>query len=82
MAGVLLSARPLVRMNLAQWIKITSTIDGGHAAPTPEEVEASRQSKLDAIAAQWGLILAFLGTLLWAYGDLIGGIPGCGLTRQ
>jgi hypothetical protein len=75
MAGVLLSVRPLVRMGFAEWVAYTSTIDGGHAVPTPEEVEVSRQANLDAKAARIGAFLAVTGTLIWAYGDLLGGIP-------
>ena len=75
MAGVLLSVRPLVRMGLSKWIEYTSTIDGGHAIPTPEEVEEDRQANLDAKAAEIGTFLAVTGTLIWAYGDLLGGIP-------
>ena len=75
MAGVLLSVRPLVRMGLPAWLQSQSIIDGGHVPPTNEEVEASQQEKLDAMAAQIGVVMAFVGTLIWAYGDLIGGVP-------
>lgn len=74
MAGVLLSVRPLVRMGRVGWISYQATIDGGHIPPTPEEVEADRQSELDARAAQIGTFMAVAGTLIWAYGDLIGRI--------
>lgn len=74
-AGVLLSVRPLVRMGRADWIQYISTIDGGHIIPTPEETEAKRQAVLDAKAAQIGVFLAVAGTLIWAYGDLLGGLP-------
>jgi hypothetical protein len=73
--GVLLSVRPLVRMGLIEWVKEQSVIDGGHVPPTPEEVEEKRQTKLGATATQIGAAMAVVGTLIWAYGDLIGGLP-------
>jgi len=73
--GVVLTVRPLVRMGLSNWLAYSSTIDGGHIVPTPEEIEADRQATLDAQATQWGAALAVAGTLVWAYGDLIGGLP-------
>jgi hypothetical protein len=75
LAEVVLSVRPLVRMGRAGWPLYMSTIDGGHAAPTEEEIESARQTDLDARAAQLGAVLAVLGTLIWAYGDLLGGLP-------
>lgn len=74
-AGVLLSVRPLVRMGLTEWVRSQSVIDGGQDPPTPEEVEEDRQTKLDATATQIGAAMAVIGTLIWAYGDLIGGLP-------
>ena len=74
-AGAILTVRPLVRMGLEEWVRDLSTIDGGHIIPTPEEVEANRQAKTDARAVSCGAILAVFGTLVWAYGDLIGAAP-------
>lgn len=75
MAGVLLSVRPLVRMGFSEWFRSLTVIDCGHLEPTQEEIEAERQSKLDATASHIGVYMALVGTLVWAYGDLIGGIP-------
>lgn len=75
MVGVLLSVRPLVRMGFTEWLRSQSVINGGHAAPTPQEREEDRQRKLDATATQIGVAMAFAGTLIWAYGDLVGGLP-------
>ena len=74
-AGVLLSFRPLVRMGLDEWLKFQSTIDGGQLSPTPEELEADREAHCDGVASQIGFWMAIVGTLIWAYGDLLGGIP-------
>ena len=75
MAGVLLSVRPLVRLGFSEWLRSLHTIDGGHLEPTPEEIEAEHQSKLDATASHIGVYMALVGTIIWAYGDLIGGVP-------
>ena len=74
--GVVLGARPLVRMGLVEWIEYQSVIDGGHFAPTQEEVEAIRQSRIDSRASQVGIAFALAGTLIWAYGDLLGAAVG------
>jgi drug/metabolite transporter (DMT)-like permease len=74
-AGVVLTVRPLIRMGMEQWLQHLSTIDGGHVIPTSEEIEAGRQAALDVKATKWGVVLAVGGTLVWAYGDLIGGLP-------
>ena len=75
MAGVILSVRPLVRMGFVEWLNSQRVIDGGHLVPTPEEVEGARQTTLDAKATHIGAYMALVGTLIWAYGDLIGGVP-------
>lgn len=74
-AGVLLTFRPLVRMGLAKWLRSQSIIDGGHFVPTEEESEADRQATIDGSASKLGITLAIIGTLIWAYGDLISGLP-------
>lgn len=75
MMGVLLSARSLIRMGLTEWLRSQSVIDGGGAVPTPEEIEEDRRTKLDAKANIIGIVMAVMGTLIWAYGELIGGLP-------
>ena len=75
MVGVLLSVRPMVRMSLSDYIKSQSVIDCGNIESTQEDSEKDLQAKEDATAAWKGAIMAFIGTLIWAYGDLIGGLP-------
>ena len=75
MIGVILSVRPVIRMGYDEWIKSLSIIDGGHYPPTPEEIEEERQMNLDAMASRIGIYMALVGTLVWAYGDLVGGLP-------
>lgn len=75
MSGVLLSIRPLVRMGLKEWIRSLSTINGGNFLATTAEIKDEMQSKQDAVAFQLGAVMILLGTLIWAYGDLIGGFP-------
>lgn len=75
MVGVILSVRPLVRMGFTEWLRSQRVIDGGHSEPTADEIEKARQATLDAIASHIGVYMALVGTLVWAYGDLIGGVP-------
>lgn len=74
-AGLMLTFRPLVCMGLAEWLKSQSIIDCGHLVPTEAEAEAGRQTQIDGTASKWGVAIAIAGTLVWAYGDLIGGLP-------
>jgi len=62
-------------MGLVDWLKSLSTINGGHIDPTAEEIEADRQTELDGSAARLGVVIAVVGTIIWAYGDLAGGLP-------
>lgn len=65
-------ARPIIRVGYRNWYQSTKTIDGGSFKPTAEEIEEGRQSDIDALCVQiLGPCLAILGTLLWAYGDLL-----------
>ncbi|WP_162622345.1 hypothetical protein [Acinetobacter sp. WCHAc060042] len=75
MVGVILSVRPLIRMGLNQWIQSQEVINLGHIEPTLEEIEGKRQKSLDAKAFHIGVFMTLIGTLIWAYGDLIGGLP-------
>ena len=69
-AGVII-ARPIIRMGYRAWYQSSKIIDSGHFEPTPEELEENRQSAIDARCVQLlGPVLAVLGTILWAYGDL------------
>lgn len=74
-AGVLLTFRPLVRMGLAEWLRSQSNKDLGLLTPTEKEIEADRQATIDGSASKLGITMAIIGTLVWAYGDLIGGLP-------
>ena len=75
LAGVVLTVRPLVRLGLAGFIEHTLTLDDGTVQPTPEEIEAQRQRVLDGRALKHGTWLVITGTLIWAYGELLGGLP-------
>jgi hypothetical protein len=63
-------------MGLANWLQIQSIIDCGHVIATAVEIEADRQAKIDGSASKLGVSMAIIGTLVWAYGDLVGGLPG------
>jgi hypothetical protein len=69
-AGAII-ARPIIRMGYGAWYQTSKIIDSGHFVSTPEELEENRQSAIDASCIQlFGPVLAVLGTILWAYGDL------------
>jgi len=69
--GVILSARPIIRMGVMGLLKYYSTIDCGSASPTPQDIEDERQEYLDVKANKFGVFMAIAGTIVWAYGDLI-----------
>jgi hypothetical protein len=59
-------------MGYRAWYQSTKIIDCGRFPRTSEEIEEESQSAMDARCVQcFGPVLALLGTLLWAYGDLI-----------
>jgi uncharacterized membrane protein YccC len=58
-------------MGYRGWYQSTKSIDAGTMESTPEQMEENRQSAVDAECVQrFGPVLAVLGTILWAYGDL------------
>jgi hypothetical protein len=72
--GVLLAIRCVLRKGVRQAVEDSRIIDGGGAAPTPEDLEAQRQLHLDGKALLIGSILSILGALISSFGDLIGEI--------
>ena len=76
MVGVLLSVRPLIRMGYKEWKDSLNVISCGSLPPIPlEEQEEIKQESKDIDALHIGVIISVIGTLIWAYGDLIGGLP-------
>lgn len=71
LCGTALAIRPLLRMGLEKYIAYLNTIDGGHVEPTPEELEAERQQRLDVKSSIIGFYFIVFGTLIGAYGDLL-----------
>jgi hypothetical protein len=70
-AGVVITARAIVRKGYGNWLATTRIIGGGSFKPSKEEIEAGRQSDLDMWGERWmGPILVCVGTLLFAYGDI------------
>lgn len=72
MIGVILGIRPIIRMGYSKWKENLNIIDLGHIEPTPEDQEKDRQESKDSDALLIGGILSIIGTLIWAYGDLMG----------
>lgn len=69
--GVLLTARPLIRLGFDEWFRSESVINGGSFDPSAEEIEEGRQGRLDARASSIGIYMAIIGAIIWGYGDLI-----------
>ena len=72
--GVILTVRPIIRLGLRGLLETQSVIDGGHSTPTPEEIEAENQQKLDAKSSLIGGLFLLVGAVIWGYGDLLGGL--------
>jgi hypothetical protein len=69
--GVLLTARPLIRLGFDEWFRSESVISGGSFEPSAIEIEEGRQNGLDARASSIGIYMAIIGAIIWGYGDLI-----------
>lgn len=67
--GLLRSARAIIRRNI--WDDTLCDLPGG---PTKEELMRLEEEEdvEDLAAAQFGLIVAVVGTVVWGYGDLLG----------
>ena len=72
--GVYLGARGLFRKRLKESIYSETHTDHGHINPTEEERLEQILLKWDIRFAYFGALLALLGTLISAYGDLLGKI--------
>jgi len=72
-AGAFLGIRRLLRLGPRRFFQAETTVDGGHAAPTSDEKEADRQLQIDISSMRIGAALLLFGTLVWAFGDLVGG---------
>lgn len=70
-AGAII-ARPIIRKGYTRWYESTRTIDSGTWETAPDQDEEIRQIATDARCVQlYGPALAAMGTILWAYGELI-----------
>ena len=70
--GGMLATRRIIRSGVEELFQDSHTIDGGHAVPTPEEIEAERQDRLDIFAAKSSFWVISAGTIIWTFGDLLG----------
>jgi hypothetical protein len=70
--GGVLATRRIIRHGVAQlFVEERDIIDGGHFAPTPEEIESLHQDRLDRVAAVCSFFVISAGTMIWAFGDLL-----------
>ena len=72
--GGVLATRRVIRFGVDEIFEADHTVDGGTSTPTPEEIESARQDRLDIVAAKLAFWLVSLGTIIWAFGDLVGGV--------
>lgn len=75
MIGVVLSVRPFIRIGVNGWIQSQKVNNLGSIIATPEEIKEDTQKTHDANALKIGVYMSVVGTLIWAYGDLLGGLP-------
>lgn len=69
--GGVLATRRIIRLGVAQLFHDDHITDGGHFAPTPEEIESDKQDLLDIRAAKCAFCVIFVGTIICAFGDLL-----------
>jgi len=70
--GGVLATRRIIRHGWAQlFVEEKDIISGGHAVPTPEEIESLHQDRLDRVAAVSSFFVISAGTMIWAFGDLL-----------
>ena len=72
--GVVLTARPLIRMGYSKWKESLKIIDCGSLFPTLEETEEEIQLDQDAKAYTIGLCMSVIGTLILTFGGLSGAL--------
>ena len=69
--GAMLGTRKFVRLGFREAFKELTMIDAGHFPPTAEETREEQEIRNDIWSAKVGLCFLVIGTLIWAYGDLI-----------
>ena len=69
--GGLLAARRIIRLGVEQIYSMETEGDTAPLNETPEFIESLRQLKLDVRATHRGCVLVTIGTIIWAYGDLL-----------
>ena len=76
LAGAVLSTRELIKRGLTSDLDVKVVIDGGTIGPaTPEELAARAEDRRTELATRLGFGMVVLGTIIWGYGDLLGGLP-------
>jgi len=69
--GGILSSRKIIRKGFKDLFKDAVEMSGGSYVPTDEEINEKKQLKIDIRAAKIGVALLLIGTLIWAFGDLL-----------
>jgi hypothetical protein len=73
LCGAILSARELMRKEPKQLIREELAEDGISQQQLPQStIEDRRQTVLDVLSAKFGIRMMVVGTVIWAYGDLVG----------
>jgi len=68
--GVLLGARKCVRIGFEGMFQDATAIGGGPSLQVSEPENTENERSRDVRAAQWGIWVAVVGTLIWGFGDL------------
>lgn len=70
LVGVLISARKCVRTGVEVLFQDATAIDCAPSLQASEQENAEKERGTDIRAAQWGIWVAVVGTLIWGFGDL------------
>jgi hypothetical protein len=71
LCGGVLASRRLIRKGVAGLIYDEYHIDYGGIEPTEEQLITAKQTEMDIKAARCAFCFISIGTLIWAFGDLL-----------
>ena len=69
--GAVLSTRGMLRIGIDGILNNTPNIEVVNRIHNPIDASTDKQTKCDVVAAYWGFWMVAIGTITWAYGDLL-----------
>jgi hypothetical protein len=69
--GVLMSARKCARVGFERLLQDATAIDCNPSLQASDQKNAEKEHNQDVGAAQRGIWVAVVGTLIWGFGDLL-----------